>query len=66
MFQYPIFLPFHSVHGVFKAGILKWLPFPSPGDHVLSELSTMTIPSWVILHGVAHSCIELGKGVVCV
>ena len=23
-FQYPIFLPFHTVHGVLKAGILKW------------------------------------------
>ena len=29
------------------------LPFPSPMDHwrVLSELSTMTHPSWVALHG---------------
>ena len=27
------------------------LPFPSPVDHVLSELSTMTCPSWVALHG---------------
>ena len=26
------------------------LPFPSPVDHVLSELSTMTRPSWVALH----------------
>ena len=31
------------------------LPFPSPVDHVLSEFSTMTCPSWVALHGVAHS-----------
>ena len=36
------------------------LPFPSPVDHVLSELSTMTCPSWVALHGKAHSFIELG------
>ena len=31
------------------------LPFPSPVDHILSELSTMTYPSWVALHGMAHS-----------
>ncbi|KAF7244988.1 Endoplasmic reticulum junction formation protein lunapark, partial [Varanus komodoensis] len=37
------------------------LPFPSPADHVLSELSAMTCPSWVALHGIAHSFIELRK-----
>ena len=37
------------------------LPFPSPVDHVLSELSTMTHPSWVALQGMAHSFIELDK-----
>ena len=59
-----IFLPFHTAHGVLKARILKWLPFPSPVDHVLSELSAMTRPSWVVLHGMAHSFIELDKAVV--
>ena len=33
-------------------------------DHVLSELSTMTRPSWVALHGMAHSFTELDKAVV--
>ena len=33
----------------------KGLPFPSPVDHVFSELSTMAHPSWVALHGLAHS-----------
>ena len=33
-------------------------------DHVLSELSTMTDPSWVALHGMAHSFTELEKAVV--
>ena len=33
-------------------------------DHVLSELSTMTYLSWVALHGMAHSLIELDKAVV--
>ena len=40
------------------------LPFPSPMDRVLSELSTMTHPSWVVLHDMAHSFIELGKSVI--
>ena len=39
------------------------LPFPSPVDHILSELFTMTRPSWVALHGMAHSFIELDKAV---
>ena len=37
------------------------LPFPSPADHILSELSIMTCPSWVALHSMAHSFIELDK-----
>ena len=32
--------------------------------HDLSELSTMTRLSWVALHGMAHSFIELDKAVV--
>ena len=40
------------------------LPFPSPVDHFLSEHSTMTHPSWLALHGMAHSFIELDKAVV--
>ena len=42
----------------------SWLPFPSPVNHILSELSTVTHPSWVTLHGIAHSFIELDKAVV--
>ena len=33
-------------------------------DHILSELSTMTRPSWVALHDMAHSFIELDKAVI--
>ena len=40
------------------------LPFPSPVDHILSELSTMIHLSRVALHGMAHSFIELDKAVV--
>ena len=44
------------------------LPFPSSVDHVLSELSTMTCSSWVALHSMAHSFIDLDKAgvhVIC-
>ena len=37
------------------------LPFPSTVDHILSEFSTMTHPSWVALNGMARSFIELDK-----
>ena len=40
------------------------LPFTSPVEVVLSELSTTTHPSWVAVHGMAHSFIELDKAVV--
>ena len=55
---------FHTVHGVLKARILKWLRFHFPVDRVLSELSTMTYPSWVALHSMALSFIELHKAVI--
>ena len=44
-----IFLPFHTVHGVLRQEYWRGLPFPSPVDHILSELSTMTRPSRVAL-----------------
>ena len=40
------------------------LPFPSRADHDLAELSTMTRPPQVTLHGLAHSFIELDKAVI--
>ena len=45
---------------------LYWsgLSFPSPVDHVLSEFSTITHPSWVVLHSMVHHFIELDKVVV--
>ena len=33
-------------------------------DHVLSELSTMTCPSWVALHSMAHSLTEDNEVVI--
>ena len=40
------------------------LPFLSPVNHILSELSTITRPSWLAQHGMAHGFIELDKAVV--
>ena len=37
------------------------LSFPPPLDHILSELSIVTHLSWVALHGMAQSFIELRK-----
>ena len=37
------------------------LPRAPPVDHILSGLSAMTHPSWVALHSLAHSFIELCK-----
>ena len=64
IFQCPIFLLFHTVHGVLKARILKWYAIAFSNKPLLSEVSTMTRPSWVALHGMAHSFIELDKTVV--
>ena len=44
LFQYPIILPFHTA--------------PSPVDRILSDLSTMNLPSWMAPHS-----IELDKAV---
>ena len=66
LFQYPIILPFHTVHGVLKARILKWFAIPFSMGHVLSELSTRTRLFRVALHGMAHRFIELNKAVIYV
>ena len=51
IFQCPIILPFHTVHGVLKSRMLKWfaIPFsswphfvPSPVDHILWVFSKNT------------------------
>ena len=64
IFQCHIFLPFHTLHGVLKARILKQFAIPSPVNHVLSELSTMTHPSCVALQGMAHHSTELDTAVI--
>ena len=59
--MFHIFLPFHTVHGVLKARILKWFAIPfSSGSHFVRTLHHG--PS--ILGEMAHSFIELDKAVV--
>ena len=39
IFQCPIFLPFHAIHGVLKARILKWFAIPfSSGLHFVRRI----------------------------
>ena len=64
IFQCHIFCLFIMFMGFSRQEYWSSLPFPSPVDDVLSELSTMTHPPWMVLHGMAHSFIELDKAVV--
>ena len=64
IFQCPIFCLFILFMGFLRQKYWSGLPFPSPVDHILSELCTMTHPSWVALYGMAHSFTELDKAVV--
>ena len=64
VFQYPIILPFHTVHGVLKARMLKWFAIPFSSGPRFVRTACMTCLSWVALHGMAHSFIELEKAVV--
>ena len=52
---------FYTVHEVLKESILWWFAFFPPVYYFLSELSAMIHLSWVLLHGMAHSFIELCK-----
>ena len=59
-----LLLPFHTVHGVLKARILKWFAIPfSSGPRFVRTLYHDR-PYWVALHSMAHSFIELDKAVV--
>ena len=41
--------------------ILGWFAIPSSRDHILSEISVMTHPSWVVVYDMAHNFTELHK-----
>ena len=53
IFQCPIFLPFHTVHGVLNARMLKWFAIPfSSGPHFVRplhhDLPVLGGPTWMI------------------
>jgi len=67
IFQCHIFLPFHTFclfMWFSRQEYWSGLPLPFPVDHIVSELSTMTYLSWVVLHVMTHSFIELDNAVV--
>ena len=59
------FCPFTLFMGFSRQEYGSGLPVPSPVDHILSDLSTMTRPSWVAPWAWL-SFIELNKAVVLV
>ena len=63
IFQCPSFCLFILFMGFSRQEYWSGLLFPSPMDHILSELSTVTHPSWVARHSLAHGFTELGKAV---
>ena len=65
LFQYPIILPFHTVHGVLKARIMKWFAIRlSSGPHSVRPLHHDL--SILGRHMAWLTFIELDKAVVCV
>ena len=48
IFQCPVFLPFHTVHGIFKARILKWfaIPFSSALRFIRTLCHVLLSPLW--------------------
>ena len=61
----PSLLPHDLCHEWNASPALGSLPFPSPMDHILSDLSTMTCPSWIAPRAWL-SFTELDKAVVLV
>ena len=64
IFQCHILFPFHAVHGVLSAGILKWFAFPfSSGPHFIRtlhrDLSVLGGPTW---HGSSFHWARQGSG----
>ena len=58
------FCLFISFTGFSRQEYWSGLPFPTPVDCILSGLSTTIHLSWVALHGMAHSFIELHRAVI--
>ena len=65
LFQYPIILPFHTVHGVLKARILQWFAILfSSGPHSVRPLHHDPSVLGDMGHTARLSFIELDKAVV--
>ena len=64
IFQFISFCLFMMFMGFSRQEYWSDLPFPSPVGHSLSEIPTMTHPSWVALHCITPSFTELDKAVV--
>ena len=64
IFQCPIFLPFHTVHGVLKARILNCFAIPFSSGPRLVRTFHHDLSIWVALLSMAHGFIELDKTVV--
>ena len=64
IFQCPIFLPFHTAHGILKTRILKWFDIPvSSGRHFVRTLH-LVLSILGGPQGMAHGFIEVDKAVV--
>ena len=61
---FSLFTLFMLFMGFSRQECLSGLLLPSPVNHVLLELSTMTHLSWVALYCMAHSSTELDKAVI--
>ena len=64
IFQCPIFSPFHTVHGVLKARILKWFAIPFSSGPCFVRTLHHDPSTRLALHSMAHNFIELDKAVV--
>ena len=63
IFQFQIFLPFHIIHGVFKARILKCFAFPFSSGPCFVRTLHRDLSVLVALHGIAQGFTELYKAV---
>ena len=56
-------LPDSSVHGILQAGILEWLPFPTPGDLPNPGIEPVSLAS-AALAGRFFTTVPTGKPVM--
>ena len=61
IFQYHIFLPFHTVHGVLAARLMEWSAIPSSSGPRFVRSLHYDLSILGALHGMAHSFVGLHK-----